>query len=465
VELPPIKVFNTLSGRKEEFQPRNPPRVDMYVCGITPYSSSHFGHGMSAVNFDMIRRYLTYRGYDVRYVQNFTDIDDKIINRANELGEDPRQLPIRYISEYADSLRLLNVQPAIAYPRATGEIEKIVELIQGLIAKGHAYVVDGDVYFRVASDDDYGKLSHRSVDDLVAGARVDVDERKETPADFALWKSAKPGEPIWPSPWSDGRPGWHIECSAMSLRYLGEQIDIHGGGQDLIFPHHENEIAQTESFTGKVPFVRYWMHNGFVLFNETKMSKSLGNTVLLPEALAAHPPDAVRLFILQSHYRSPLNLTDEGFDAAERGIERLRAAIGDEPEPAGPARSSTAVEQLRGQFVAAMDDDFNTPGALAALFDLAREANRRREAGDTEDLAAARAALRELSAVLGLRVEGSIGVSSDLAAAPFVDLLLQIRKELRTAKSFQLADQVRDELTRLGIVVEDKPEGATWRKA
>jgi cysteinyl-tRNA synthetase len=465
VELPPIKVFNTLSGRKEDFQPRNPPRVDMYVCGITPYSSSHFGHGMSAVNFDMIRRYLTFRGYDVRYVQNFTDIDDKIINRANELDEDPRQLPLRFISEYADSLRLLNVQPAIAYPRATGEIEKIVELIQGLIENGHAYAVDGDVYFRVASDDDYGKLSHRSLDDLLAGARVEVDERKENPADFALWKAAKPGEPTWPSPWSDGRPGWHIECSAMSMRYLGEQIDIHGGGQDLIFPHHENEIAQTESFTGKVPFVRYWMHNGFVLFNETKMSKSLGNTVLLPEALAAHAPDAVRLFVLQSHYRSPLNLSDEGFEAAERGIERLRAALGDEDEVVGTRASSPAVDQLRTQFVAAMDDDFNTPGALAALFDLAREANRRREAGDTDAVAAARAALRELSGVLGLRLDAPATDGADLAAAPFVELLLTLRKELRAAKSFQLADQVRDELGRLGIVVEDKPEGATWRKA
>src|SRR5579884_1980048 len=465
MELPPIKVFNTLTGQKEDFRPRNPPRVDMYVCGITPYSTSHFGHGMSAVVFDTIRRYLTFRGYDVRYVQNFTDIDDKIINRARELGEDPRQLPQRYITQYADALRLLNVEPAYVYPRATGEIEKIVELIQGLIAGGHAYERDGDVYFRVASDPDYGKLSHRDLDDLVAGARVEVDERKENPADFALWKAAKPGEPTWPSPWSDGRPGWHIECSAMSLRYLGEQIDIHGGGQDLIFPHHENEIAQSESFTGKVPFVRYWIHNGFVLFNDTKMSKSLGNVVSLLDVLDAHSPDAVRLFILQSHYRGPLNLTDEGFDAAERGVERLRSALGTEPEDGPAGRPTPAVEEARAAFVAAMDDDFNTPGALAALFDLAREANRQREAGDETALAAARLALRELTGVLGLRLAPSASAEGDLAAAPFIEVLLQIRKELRAARNFQLADQIRARLAELGVVIEDRPEGTTWRKA
>src|SRR5438132_2825523 len=374
MQLPPIKVHNTLTGQKEDFQPWNPPRVNMYVCGITPYSSSHFGHGMSAVVFDTIRRYLLFRGYDVRYVQNFTDIDDKIIQRANETGEDPRQLSERYIEQYLESMRRLNVMRATVNPLATGELDKIVELISGLIERGHAYVVAGDVYFRVLSDPDYGKLSHRSLDDLVAGARVEIDERKENPADFALWKAAKPGQPTWPSPWSDGRPGWHIECSAMSIRYLGEQIDVHGGGQDLIFPHHENEIAQSESFTGKVPFVRYWLHNAFVLFNQTEISKSLGNVISLTEAIEQHDPVAVRLFILQSHYRSPLNLSDEGFEAAERGVDRLRGALDGDDGTAGAP--SEAVTRAREAFVGAMDDDFNTPGAMASLFDLAREANR-----------------------------------------------------------------------------------------
>jgi cysteinyl-tRNA synthetase len=460
MQLPPIRVFNTLTGQKEDFRPWAPPRVNMYVCGITPYSTSHFGHGMSAVNFDMIRRYLIYRGYDVRYVQNFTDIEDRIIARANELGEDPRKLPERYIDEYLESMRRLNVMRATVNPLATAELDKIVELIAGLIEKGHAYQVDGDVYFRVLSDDDYGKLSHRSLDDLVAGARVEVDERKENPADFALWKAAKPGEPIWPSPWSDGRPGWHIECSAMSMRYLGEQLDVHGGGQDLIFPHHENEIAQSESFTGKVPFVRYWLHNGFVLFDQTKMSKSLGNVVNLVDALERHDPVAVRLFILQSHYRSPLNLSDEGFEAAARGVDRLRGALEGDDGTAGTA--TEAVERAREAFVQAMDDDFNTPGAMASLFDLAREANRQREGGDAAAAQAARATLRELAGVLGIDLAPR-AAAGDLAAAPFVELLLRVRRELRGARQFQLADLVRDELTGLGITLEDRPEGTTWR--
>ena len=462
-QLPPIKVHNTLTGRKEEFRPIDPPRVRMYVCGITPYSTSHFGHGMSAVVFDTIRRYLMFRGYEVRYVQNFTDIEDKIINRSNELGVDWRQLVEKHTAEYFESLQALNVLPAYAYPRASGEIDGIVEMVDGLVKRGVAYKVDGDVYFRVEMDEDYGKLSHRSLDDLVAGARVEVDERKENPADFALWKAAKPGEPRWPSPFSDGRPGWHIECSVMSSRYLGDQIDIHGGGQDLIFPHHENEIAQSESYTDKVPFVKYWLHNGFVMFGDTKMSKSLGNTVLLPDALAAREPVAVRLFILQSHYRSPLALSDDGFEAAERAVERLRTALegSSDDERVAP---SPAAERAREAFVQAMDDDFNTPGAMAAIFDLAREANRQREAGDQAAAASARATLRELTGVLGLKLDAKSS-ATDLSAAPFVDLLLQTRRDLRAAKQFQLADQIRDQLTALGIAIEDRPEGTTWRKA
>ena len=463
MELPPIKVHNTLTGRKEEFRPIDPPRVRMYVCGITPYSTSHIGHGMSVVVFDTIRRYLMFRGYEVRYVQNFTDIEDKIINRSNELGVDWRQLVERHTAEYFEAIHALNVLPAYAYPRATGEIDGIVEMIEGLVQRGIAYKVDGDVYFRVEMDEDYGKLSGRALDDLVAGARVEIDERKENPADFALWKSAKPGEPWWPSPFSNGRPGWHIECSVMSSRYLGDQIDIHGGGQDLIFPHHENEIAQSESYTEKVPFVRYWMHNGFIMVGETKMGKSLGNTVALPEVLAAHEPVAVRLFILQSHYRSPLSLSDDGFEAAERAVERLRTALEGSADDA-QATPSPAAERAREAFVHAMDDDFNTPGAMAAIFDLAREANRQREAGDAAAAASARATLRELTGVLGLKFDGG-RPSTDLSAAPFVELLLQTRRDLRAAKQYQLADQIRDQLTALGIAIEDRPDGTTWRKA
>jgi cysteinyl-tRNA synthetase len=463
VELPPIKIHSTLTGQKEDFRPIDPPRVRMYVCGITPYSSSHFGHGMSAVVFDMIRRYLLFRGYDVRYVQNFTDIEDKIIARSNELGLDWRELVATHTAEYFDALQALNVMPAYAYPRASGEIDGIVAMIQGLLDKGFAYVVDGDVYFRVERDEDYGKLSHRSLEELVAGARVEVDERKENPADFALWKSAKPGEPWWESPWSRGRPGWHIECSVMSSRYLGEQIDLHGGGQDLIFPHHENEIAQSESYTGKEPFVRYWLHNGFVLAGETKMSKSLGNVVGLSDVLRQHEPVAVRLFVLQSHYRSPLALTDDGLQAAARAVGRLRGALEGGPDDAHPA-PTPASERAREAFVQAMDDDFNTPGAVAALFDLAREANRQQEAGDRGAAASARSTLRELAGVLGLRLGGR-PASGDLAAAPFVDLLLSVRRELRAARQFQLADGIRDQLAALGVALEDRPEGTTWRPA
>ncbi|TAK21568.1 MAG: cysteine--tRNA ligase [Chloroflexota bacterium] len=460
-----MRVYSSMSGQKEDFRPISPPRVSMYVCGITPYATSHFGHGMSAVVFDTIRRYLVFRGYDVRYVQNFTDIEDKIIDRSRELGVDSRDLVARHTAEYFDALRELNVMPAYVYPRATGELDKILEMIAGLVATGHAYAVDGDVYFRVRSAADYGKLTRRSLDDLIAGARVEVDERKENPADFALWKKAKPGEPTWPSPWSDGRPGWHIECSAMGLRYLGEQIDIHGGGQDLQFPHHENEIAQSEAFTGKTPFVRYWMHNGFILFNDTKMSKSLGNVVALPEALAAHGGPAVRLFVLQSHYRAPLSLSDEALSAARRAIERLAAAAAIGPERDATPAPDAPVIRAREVFIVSMDDDFNSPGAIAALFDIARDANRQREAGDLGAAAGARETLRELAAVLGLRLTRAESIESGLAAAPFVDLLLTVRRELRAARNFGQADAIRDRLTELGLAIEDRPDGTTWRPA
>ncbi len=459
-----MKIYSTLTAREEEFAPIDNHQVKMYVCGVTPYSDAHVGHAMSAIVFDMVRRYLEYRGYAVNYVQNFTDVDDKIIDRANSLGIPPADLADRYISEFYSEMAALHVKPATSYVRATSEIGEIIRIIGVLIDKGAAYELAGDVYYRVPRDPDYGKLSHRSLDELEAGARVEVDERKESPMDFALWKSAKPGEPSWPSPWGPGRPGWHIECSAIVLDHLGPQIDIHGGGADLIFPHHENEIAQSESYTDQIPFARYWMHNGWLQLNGAKMSKSLGNVVTIKEALAEFSADALRLFVLTSHYRSPLNYTNDGVAAAERGVARLRAAL--TPRPAGeganePDELRHAREAAVARFVEAMDDDLNTAGAIAQLHELAREINRGREAGvPPEGLIAAQNCLLQLAGVLGLTLEEP---KQDLAARPFVDLLVAVRRDLRAAKQFALADKIRSELQSLGIAVEDRSDGSTWR--
>ncbi|MEK7874130.1 MAG: cysteine--tRNA ligase, partial [Chloroflexota bacterium] len=320
-----MRIYNTLSAQKEDFVPQGDP-VRMYVCGVTPYDSSHVGHAMSYIIFDALRRYMEWRGYKVRHVQNFTDIDDKIIERANRLGVTSRDLAERYIAEYFSVMDALNIQRAHVYPRATEEVPRILDIVRGLVDKGYAYVSGGDVYFRVTRKSDYGKLSHRALDDMQAGARVEVGAAKEHPMDFTLWKAAKPGEPSWESPWGQGRPGWHIECSAMSLRYLGEQVDIHGGGQDLVFPHHENEIAQSEAFTGKTPFARYWVHNGLLQVSEDKMSKSLGNIVPVRDALARFSPDAMRLFVLSSHYHKPLTYDEAAIASMERGAARLRSA-------------------------------------------------------------------------------------------------------------------------------------------
>jgi cysteinyl-tRNA synthetase len=422
---------------------------------------------MSSLIFDVIRRYLEYRGYSVRHVMNYTDVDDKIINRANEQGKDPIALAEFYIDEYMHHLEELNILPATFYPRATQEIGQIVEMVQGLIEGGRAYPVDGDVYFRVASMPDYGKLSGRRLDDLQAGARVDVDERKENPMDFALWKSSKPGEPAWDSPWGPGRPGWHIECSAMNLHHLGEQIDIHGGGNDLIFPHHENEIAQTESLTNK-PFARYWVHNGMLQFSGEKMSKSLGNLITIQDFLKAHEGDVLRLMVLNSSYRGPLTYSDEVVTQAERNLERLRLAL----KPAVPAQGAVAdevmqalqkqMEATRQGFIDSMDDDFNTAGALGHLFDLVRAINQARDAGvDGDLLSQAQALLRELAGVFGLRLERA--PDQGASAAPFINTLIQVRGELRAQKLWALSDLVRDRLIDLGVVLEDSKDGTTWR--
>jgi len=450
-----VKIFNTLSGQKEEFIPQGEV-VKMYVCGVTPYSECHIGHAMSYIVFDVVLRYLRFKGYKVKYVQNFTDVDDKIIDRASQLGISASELAERFIARYFADTDALNIKRADVYPRATEEIPKIIEVIHGLIDKGHAYEAEGNVYFRVRSDLDYGKLSQQDLEALQSGCRVEVGSEKEHPLDFALWKAAKPGEPCWESPWGEGRPGWHIECSAMSLRHLGETLDIHGGGRDLIFPHHENEIAQSESFTGVTPFVRYWMHNGLVQLGEDKMSKSLGVLVTIKEVLERFSPDAVRLFILSSHYRGPVSFSEEGLEAAERGIERLRVAARGEDKGEGTA--SIDIGAFRQSFIDAMDDDFNSAQAIAVIFDLAREINRARSEGT--DIEQAQQTLLELAGVLGLTLEER---EVSLAAPPFIDLLISIRSDLRKAKQWQLADKIRSSLEEMGIVVEDTPKGTVWR--
>jgi cysteinyl-tRNA synthetase len=445
-----------MSRRLEEFRPAGD-EVKMYVCGVTPYDHAHLGHAMSYIIFDVLRRYLEFRGFRVKHVQNYTDIDDRIINRANLLGQPFDQLAARYIDEYEQEIHDLNIVPAHIFPRATEEIPTIIEMTEGLIEKGHAYRANGDVYFRVRSKSDYGKLSGRDVDALMAGARVEPGERKEDPADFALWKGAKEGEPAWDSPWGPGRPGWHIECSAMSYRYLGATLDIHGGGQDLIFPHHENEIAQSESYSGKEPFVRYWLHNGWLMFSEEKMSKSLGNIITIGQGLETYGPDGLRLFVLTSHYRAPLSYSEEALESGRRAAERLRLAAtlaGGEGPP-----SDIEVESYRQRFIEAMDDDLNTPAGLAPLFDLAREINRARDEG--RGVEEAQKTLQELAGVLGLMLREP---DAAIGAPPFIELLVSLRNELRAAKQFELADRVRSGLSELGITLEDGPEGTRWRR-
>jgi cysteinyl-tRNA synthetase len=456
-----MRVFSTLSGQKEEFLPPGS-EVKIYVCGVTPYDASHLGHAMSYVFFDTIRRYLIFRGYRVKYVQNLTDIDDKIIERAAKQGVSPQELADKFIRCFFDDMAGLNIMRADHYPRATEEVPKIIEVTQGLVDKGFAYPAGGSVYFRVRKAQGYGKLAHRTLDSMMAGARVEPGEEKEDPLDFVLWKAAKPGEPAWESPWGPGRPGWHIECSAMALKYLGDTIDIHGGGQDLIFPHHENEIAQSECFTGKQPFVRYWLHNGLLRLGEEKMSKSLGNLVTIREGLDRYGADAMRLFILSSSYRGPLTYSEEAIEAARKGAERLRAAYqgqGSEAPGASPAPIDTAA--FRRSFTEAMDDDFNTAQAIAVLFDLARELNRAREAGQCAPLA--RDLLLELGGVMGLTFAGP-KEAAFTDAGPFIEMLVNLRQELRKAKQYQLADSVRQKLEEVGIALEDTPKGTVWKR-
>ncbi len=451
-----MKVFNTLTGQKEDFHPRNE-AVSMYVCGITAYDECHIGHAMTYIIFDVIKRYLGFKGYKVKHVQNFTDIDDKIIERANQLGMPPAELANKYVDQYFANMDALNVERADVYPRATEEILKVIEIIQGLLAKGYAYESEGSVYFRVRNFSDYGKLSRRNLADMIPKA-CSYEEKKEYPLDFALWKASKPGEPFWESPWGEGRPGWHIECSAMALKYLGDTIDIHGGGQDLVFPHHENEIAQSESFTEVVPFARYWLHNGLMQQDKQKMSKSTGNLVSVKDALDRFSSDAIRLFILSSHYRNPLTYSEEALEASERGVERLRWALTNRAN-ADERVAILNTEPFEQKFIEAMDDDFNTAQAIAVLFELTREINRGAEQG--ANITKAQHTLLKLAGILGLTLKEKTQPTPDAEA--FISLLASTRDDLRQNQQWQLADKIRNGLADLGVTLEDTPQGTRWK--
>ena len=456
-----VQIYNTLTRRKEPFETLEPGVVRMYVCGPTVYAPAHVGHAMSTVVFDVLHRYLEYRGYRVTHVMNYTDVEDKIIQRAREQGETPEALATRHRLEYERHMQDLNVLVPTIRPQASLEMPAILGMIEPRMEKGSAYAVDGDVYFRVGRDPDYGRLSGRKVEEMRAGAGLKVDELKEDPADCALWKATKEGEPSWPSAWGAGRPGWHIECSAMNLRYLGEQIDLHGGGNDLVFPHHENEIAQTESVTGR-PFARYWVHNGMVQLGGEKMSKSIGNLVTVEAFLARHEADAFRFLVLNSGYRSPLTFTDDVVEQAERGLERLRGGLkrGAVSGGGGPGLAEPAAEARQG-FEDAMDDDFNTPGALSHLFELVRSIHQAQDHGaSAELLEPAQRTLRELAGVLGLRLEAKR--FDDRRAGPLLDLLVDVRRELRQVQQWALADQIRDRLAEQGILLEDGKDGTRW---
>lgn len=486
-----LRVFNSLTKQKEEFRPVEPGKVKMYVCGVTPYNHPHIGNARPFVTWDVIRRYLEHSGYAVYHIQNFTDVDDKIINAANAEGVTWDTIAGRYTKAYFEVMDKLNIRHAHLYPTVSGHMADIISMIEGLIAKGYAYVVDGDVYYSVEKFADYGKLSGRSLDDMKAGARVEVDERKEHPMDFALWKSAKPGEPYWESPWGQGRPGWHIECSAMSAKYLGHGFDFHGGGSDLVFPHHENEIAQSEAFAGGGPFVRYWLHNGFITVNEEKMSKSLGNFFLVKDILAHYPAEVVRFFILSTHYRSPLNFSDEQLAEAGRGLERLKAAVenmrylANTTVARGASDASQALlaaaAKARADYAAAMDDDFNTALAISVMHGLAKEINiyysavmAGKATVDGEALASVQATYYEQADILGLLVAERTGTADVCISAPaagsatttnsLLDLIIEIRQQARKNKDWATADRIRDRLGELGYIIEDSPQGARWKK-
>ncbi len=462
-----MKIFNTLTRVKQDFVPIEPGKVKIYACGPTVYNYIHIGNARPLCVFDVLRRYLEYRGYEVTFVQNFTDIDDKIIKRANEEGTDYKTVSEKYIEEFWKDAKGLNFRPATIHPKATENIEKIIEIVQGLIDNGHAYEVDGDVYFSPKSFPEYGKLSHQPLEDLEAGARIMVGDIKRDPMDFALWKSAKPGEPAWDSPWGKGRPGWHIECSAMNIRYLGESIDIHCGGLDLIFPHHENEIAQSECFTGK-PFARYWMHNGYINVDNVKMSKSLGNFFTVREVAEKFGYEPIRYLLISSSYRSPINYSIDIIEQCKAALARLyncRDSIDFELKTAPEGGLDPAIKEKLDsrveQFNTALDDDLNTADGIAAVFDLVKDINTLvlGKGSAKENLEYAAKIFDMLTDVLGLVYNRKQEQSDDE-----IDALIEARTNARKEKNWAEADRIRDELKAMGIIIEDTPQGVKWHR-
>lgn len=464
-----IQIYNTLTRQKETFVPMEENKVKMYVCGPTVYNYIHIGNARPAIVFDTVRRYFEYRGYEVIYVLNFTDVDDKLIKAANELGEEVPQIADRFIDAYKEDVGAFGVKEAVYHPRVTENMDEIIEFIKSLIDKGYAYEEDGDVYFRTRKFDHYGKLSHQSVDELQSGSRIEIEEKKEDPLDFALWKEAKADEISWDSPWGKGRPGWHIECSTMAKKYLGDTIDIHAGGQDLTFPHHENEIAQSEAHN-ETDFARYWMHNGYINIENEKMSKSLGNFVLAHDLIQQHDPQMIRFFMLSVQYRHPINFSAELLESAKSGFERIRNAYENSKHRKETSMNLThdkeewleEIEGLKQKFIQEMDDDFNTANAISVLFDIAKSANLylQKEQTDEEVLDAYADLLKELTGVLGLEIEAAKELLDEE-----IEMKIKEREQARKDRHFQKADQIRDELKDRGIVLEDTSQGTRWKRA
>lgn len=466
-----IKIYNTLTRKKEEFIPLEAGKVKMYVCGPTVYNFIHIGNARPPITFDVVRRYLKYRGYEVTYVQNFTDVDDKIIKKAEETGMTVEEVAKKFIASFVEDVRALGVAEANVHPKVTDHIPEIIDFVAGLIEKGHAYAAGGDVYFRTASFSEYGKLSHQNIEELQAGARIEVNDKKENPLDFVLWKGAKPGEIFWESPWGKGRPGWHIECSAMSHKYLGSTFDIHGGGHDLTFPHHENEIAQSECLTGH-PMAKYWMHNGYINIENEKMSKSLGNFILVKDIREKYAPRIVRFFMLSAHYRNPINFSDELLQQAANGLNRIDTAVrnlihrlASAVEEAATEEEKQQIEKFRAQFIEEMDDDFNTADAITVLFDIVREVNQMMAGGTLkkELILLYQSLFAELGEVLGI----SFGQAEAKAEGPSdeeINGLVEERTQARKDKNFARADEIRNQLQGLGIILEDTPQGVRWHR-
>ncbi|WP_079708188.1 cysteine--tRNA ligase [Paraliobacillus ryukyuensis] len=463
-----IRIYNTLTRKKETFKPLEEGKISMYVCGPTVYNYIHIGNARPAIVFDTVRRYFEYKGYHVDYVLNFTDVDDKLIKAANEMGEEMSKVADRFIDAYRNDVQALGVKEATYHPRVTESMDDIILFVKKLIEKGYAYEADGDVYFKTRAFDGYGKLSHQSIDDLRSGARIQVGDKKEDPLDFALWKNAKPGEISWDTPWGTGRPGWHIECSAMAKKYLGDTIDIHAGGQDLAFPHHENEIAQSEAYNDK-NFANYWMHNGYITIDDEKMSKSLGNFVLAHDLVQKFDPQLVRFFMLSVHYRNPINFSESLLENAKSGLDRIKNAYQNLQHRKQASLDLTddtrewldEIKQMKQSFMDEMNDDFNTANAIAVIFDVTKQANLYLQQNQTatQVIDAFTSLFTELLGTLGIEID-----HSDALLDEEIDQMIKQREEARRNRDFQLADQIRDELKERNIILEDTPQGARWKR-